>query len=265
MRRRRSSGELVNRVVGDDDLRAEADALLAKLAKGPTKAYANGKGAAEPPRLRRPARAARGRGRRAEGTGPLPGLHRGRPRVHAEARAQLHRPEPPMPVVPGWDQNDLAALELLRPLLDAGPYVPWTEGALRPRRCHGRQRDRPRRPAGDRRARLRAQHGPAGPAAARARRPPDQRRARARLGALVRSQLELEGLGDARAAGRGRPRPHSSGAPLYSPRPRCRRASRRTRIDLLLVDGPPGYGEGGAEPIPGPARSWRPGSRRLRS
>jgi 2-(1,2-epoxy-1,2-dihydrophenyl)acetyl-CoA isomerase len=34
---------LVNRVVPDDELRAEADALLAKLAKGPTKAYASGK------------------------------------------------------------------------------------------------------------------------------------------------------------------------------------------------------------------------------
>ena len=34
---------LVNRVVTDDELRAEADALLTKLANGPTKAYANGK------------------------------------------------------------------------------------------------------------------------------------------------------------------------------------------------------------------------------
>ena len=34
---------LVNRVVPDDELRGEADALLARLAKGPTTAYANGK------------------------------------------------------------------------------------------------------------------------------------------------------------------------------------------------------------------------------
>jgi 2-(1,2-epoxy-1,2-dihydrophenyl)acetyl-CoA isomerase len=34
---------LVNRVVEDDRLRAEADELLAKLAKGPTRAYASGK------------------------------------------------------------------------------------------------------------------------------------------------------------------------------------------------------------------------------
>jgi 2-(1,2-epoxy-1,2-dihydrophenyl)acetyl-CoA isomerase len=34
---------LVNRVVPDGELRAEADALLDRLAKGPTKAYANGK------------------------------------------------------------------------------------------------------------------------------------------------------------------------------------------------------------------------------
>ena len=34
---------LVNRVVADDELRGEADALLTRLAKGPTRAYANGK------------------------------------------------------------------------------------------------------------------------------------------------------------------------------------------------------------------------------
>jgi 2-(1,2-epoxy-1,2-dihydrophenyl)acetyl-CoA isomerase len=34
---------LVNRVVPDDELRGEADALLARMAKGPTRAYANGK------------------------------------------------------------------------------------------------------------------------------------------------------------------------------------------------------------------------------
>jgi 2-(1,2-epoxy-1,2-dihydrophenyl)acetyl-CoA isomerase len=34
---------MVNRVVPDDELRGEADALLERLANGPTKAYANGK------------------------------------------------------------------------------------------------------------------------------------------------------------------------------------------------------------------------------
>lgn len=34
---------MVNRVVADDDLMGEAETLLARLAKGPTKAYANGK------------------------------------------------------------------------------------------------------------------------------------------------------------------------------------------------------------------------------
>lgn len=32
----------------------------------------------------------------------------------------------------GWDDADREALEVLRPLLDAGGYLPWTEGALRP-------------------------------------------------------------------------------------------------------------------------------------
>ena len=31
-----------------------------------------------------------------------------------------------------WDAADLESLEILRPLLDAGGYLPWTEGALRP-------------------------------------------------------------------------------------------------------------------------------------
>jgi predicted O-methyltransferase YrrM len=37
-----------------------------------------------------------------------------------------------MPGDRGWDDADREALEILRPLLDAGGYLPWTEGALRP-------------------------------------------------------------------------------------------------------------------------------------
>ena len=32
----------------------------------------------------------------------------------------------------GWDDADRDALEILRPLLDAGGYLPWSEWALRP-------------------------------------------------------------------------------------------------------------------------------------
>ena len=32
----------------------------------------------------------------------------------------------------GWDEADRDALEVLRPLLDAGGYLPWSEWALRP-------------------------------------------------------------------------------------------------------------------------------------
>jgi predicted O-methyltransferase YrrM len=32
----------------------------------------------------------------------------------------------------GWEDADREALQVLRPLLDAGGYLPWTEGALRP-------------------------------------------------------------------------------------------------------------------------------------
>ena len=44
-RRQQAEGVILmlHRVIPDDQLRPEADALLAKLAKGPTKAYANGK------------------------------------------------------------------------------------------------------------------------------------------------------------------------------------------------------------------------------
>ena len=37
-----------------------------------------------------------------------------------------------MPGDRGWDDADREALEVLRPLLDAGGYLPWTEGAMRP-------------------------------------------------------------------------------------------------------------------------------------
>jgi predicted O-methyltransferase YrrM len=36
------------------------------------------------------------------------------------------------PGVVGWTDRDLHAWQILRPLLDAGGYLPWSEGAMRP-------------------------------------------------------------------------------------------------------------------------------------
>lgn len=39
---------------------------------------------------------------------------------------------PTDPAVVGWTDRDLHAWQILRPLLDAGGYLPWSEGAMRP-------------------------------------------------------------------------------------------------------------------------------------
>lgn len=40
--------------------------------------------------------------------------------------------EAPVSGVVGWTFNDLHAWQILRPLLDAGGYLPWSTGAMRP-------------------------------------------------------------------------------------------------------------------------------------
>ena len=39
---------------------------------------------------------------------------------------------PPAAGVVSWVPEDLHAWQVLRPLLDAGPYLPWSAGAMRP-------------------------------------------------------------------------------------------------------------------------------------
>ena len=82
---------LVNRVVPDAELEQSAQELLAKLAAGPTRAYANGKrllnrslypGLAEQLEAEAEAQLEQGRHDR---------LHRGRARLRREAAAELHR------------------------------------------------------------------------------------------------------------------------------------------------------------------------------
>ena len=140
---------------------------------------------------------------------------------------------------------DAWAWQVLRPLLDGRPYLPWTEGALRPAALVavlneiafaerqtvvelgsgvssiviGRLLDQ-------RGGKLTAvEHDPA-------------------WAALVRSQVEREELGDVVEVIVSPLEPHEpswSGAPWYSPESVARLPG---DIGLLLIDGPPGYGEG---------------------
>jgi predicted O-methyltransferase YrrM len=145
----------------------------------------------------------------------------------------------------GWDDADRDALEVLRPLLDAGGYLPWSEWALRPAALrvvcdeivYADRREVVELGAGissvvlgrllaRRGGRLNAvEHEPA-------------------WARVVRSLLEADGLSEAVRLVEAplEPHPHAlDGAPWYA-------ASALDvlpdHIDLLLVDGPPGNEEG---------------------
>lgn len=145
----------------------------------------------------------------------------------------------------GWDDADRDALEVLRPLLDAGGYLPWSEWALRPAALrvvcdeivYADRREVVELGAGistvvlgrllaRRGGRLSAvEHDPA-------------------WARVVRSLLEADGLSEAVRLVEAPLEPHPLAldkAPWYA-------ASALDvlpdRIDLLLVDGPPGNEEG---------------------
>jgi len=145
----------------------------------------------------------------------------------------------------GWTEADREALEVLRPLLAAGGYLPWTEGALRPAAlaevCNeialaGRTEvvelgsgvstvvlARLLRERGGRLTSL--EHEPT-------------------WAAFVGAQLEREGLSETARLVEAPLAAHSlavDGAPWY---PESALAELPAGIDLLLVDGPPGYGDG---------------------
>lgn len=148
-----------------------------------------------------------------------------------------------MPGDRGWDDADREALEVLRPLLDAGGYLPWTEGAMRPAAlaavCNeialGQRREIAELGAGvstvvlarlvrERGGRLTSlEHDPG-------------------WAGVVREQLEREELTDAATVIEAPLEPHElalDGAPWYA----ADALARLPEIDLLLVDGPPA-GEG---------------------
>lgn len=141
----------------------------------------------------------------------------------------------------GWDENDLQALQILRPLLDGSAYLPWTEGALRPAALATIANEIV---FGDRRQIVELGAGVSTIVLGRL-----LRERGGRLTSLehdpnwarvVRSQLQLEGL-EARLV-EAPLEPAAEGAPWYA---RAALAELPVEgIDLLLVDGPPGYGEG---------------------
>lgn len=142
----------------------------------------------------------------------------------------------------GWDDADREALEVLRPLLDAGGYLPWTEGALRPAALaivcdeivFGHRREvvelgsgvstivlaRLLRERGGHLATL--EHDPS-------------------WAQVVREQLEREDLADLVLLVEAPLEPHElalDGAPWYAA---DAVAQLPAAIDLLLVDGPPAH------------------------
>jgi predicted O-methyltransferase YrrM len=145
----------------------------------------------------------------------------------------------------GWDDADLHALEALRPLLDAGGYLPWTEGALRPAAlvtvCNEIV-------FADRREVVELGSGVSTVVLARLMR---ERGGRLRSlehdpewAGVVRSLLKGEGLTDVAQLIEAPLEPHAQslgGAPWY---PDAAVGGLPEGIELLLVDGPPGYGEG---------------------
>ena len=150
-----------------------------------------------------------------------------------------------MPGEHAWSQADLHAWQVLRPLLDTGPYLPWSEGALRPSALVAIANEIV---FGGRREIAELGSGVSTIVLARL-----LREQGGRLVSLehdpdwahfVRDALAREGLGSVARLAEGPLEPHElalEGAPWYSGQ-----AVRELpeAIDLLLVDGPPGYGEG---------------------
>ena len=145
----------------------------------------------------------------------------------------------------GWDDADRDALEVLRPLLDAGGYLPWSEWALRPAAlaavCNeivlADRREVVELGSGVTTVVLGRLLGQRGGRLSSVEHDPD-------WAGVVRGLLETDGLGDAVRLIEAPLEPHPSaldGAHWYS---EAALAALPDEIDLLLVDGPPGNEEG---------------------
>ncbi len=145
----------------------------------------------------------------------------------------------------GWDQADRDALSVLRPLLDAGGYLAWTDGALRPAALAAVCNEVT---LAGRRELVELGSGVSTVVLGRL-----ARELGGRLTSLehdtdwarvVRSQIEREGLTAAARLIEAPLERHSAAlddAPWYAA---GAVAELPQEIDLLLVDGPPGYGDG---------------------
>ncbi|CAN5612424.1 hypothetical protein BH10ACT11_BH10ACT11_05730 [soil metagenome] len=159
----------------------------------------------------------------------------GDPRESADAKAAKQ----------GWTFSDLHAWEVLRPLLDAGPYLPWSEGALRPGAVVkianeivlGRRHTVVELGSGIGTiviARLLCEYG--GELTSVEHEPSWAR--------FVVEQIEREELTDNARVLEAPLEAHAAslaGAPWYS---EAALAGLPDAIEMLIVDGPPGYGEG---------------------
>jgi predicted O-methyltransferase YrrM len=145
----------------------------------------------------------------------------------------------------GWDDADRDAIELLRPLLDAGGYLPWSEWALRPAAlaavCNeivfANRREVVELGAGVSTVVLGRLLAPRGGRLTSVEHDPAWAR-------VVRSLLETDGLTERTRLIEAQLEPHAlalDDAEWYAD---SALAQLPDGVDLLLVDGPPGNEEG---------------------
>lgn len=145
----------------------------------------------------------------------------------------------------GWDDADRDALEVLRPLLDAGGYLPWSEWALRPAALvivcneivHAERREVAELGAGISTVALGRLLARGGGRLTSVEHDPGWAR-------VVRSLLDANGLNEAVRLIEAPLEPHPRAldeAPWYDA---SALEGLPELIDLLLVDGPPGNEEG---------------------
>lgn len=146
-----------------------------------------------------------------------------------------------------WGWADLHAWQVLRPLLDAGGYLPWSEGAMSPA---GLATVATEISFAERRSVVELGSGVSTVILARLARELGGRIVSVEHSpgwvGWVRRALERDGLGSVAAVVEAPLRPHPrslDGAPWYD-EAALEAGLPGDGVELLLVDGPPGYGDG---------------------